>query len=267
MEPRKQKEREFHNRRVEASQKDESIYQRLTSNKKFYSITRKSRDFIHQWILQRCKNKRVLDYCCGIGNFTCSIAKNSAQTVGIDISEMSIKTCRQRAIDEKVDQKVSFLVMDAENLEFGNGSFDIIVCMGVLHHLDIQKAYAELARVLKPSGEIICAEPLAYNPLIQLYRKMTPHLRTEWEAEHILTRSSIKSAKKYFGKVETRFFHLAALAAVPFRNLPVFNFILSILEAIDSILLKIPILKWQAWQIVFILSQPKLHSDKKPEDG
>ena len=262
MELRKQKEREFHNRRIEASQTDEATYRLLTSNKKFYSVTRGSRDFIRQWILQRCQNKRVLDYCCGIGNFTCFIAKDSAETVGIDISEVSIEACKKRAIDEKVDKKVSFLVMDAENLEFGGGSFDIIVCMGILHHLDIQRAYSELARVLKPDGEIICAEPLAHNPFIQLYRKMTPHLRTEWEAEHILTGSSIKSAEKYFGRVETRFFHLATLAAVPFRNLPVFSFILSLLEVVDGVLLKIPILKWQAWQIVFVLSQPKLHSCK-----
>lgn len=262
MELRKQKEREFYNRRTEASQRDEFTYKRLTYSKKFYSVTRKSQTFLRRWILQRCQKKRVLDYCCGIGAFTCFLAKGSAETVGIDISEVSIEACRKRAIDEKVDKKVSFLVMDAENLEFDNGSFDIIVCMGVLHHLDIQRAYSELARVLKLDGEIICAEPLAHNPLIQLYRKMTPHLRTEWEAEHILTRSSIKSAEKYFGKVENRFFHLATLAAVPFRNLSVFNFILSLLEAVDGVLLKTPILKWLAWQIVFVLSQPKLHSCK-----
>ena len=73
---------------------------------------------------------------------------------------------------------------------------------------------------------------------------------------------SLKEAENYFGKVETRFFHLATLAAVPFRNLPVFNFILSLLEAVDGVLLKTPILKWLAWQIVFVLSQPKLHSCK-----
>ena len=263
MESRKQKEREFANGRTEASQTDESTYERLTYSKRFYSVTRKSLAFLRQWILDRCQEKRVLDYCCGTGEFTCFIAKNSAETVGIDISEVSIDACKKRSIDEKVDKKVCFFVMDAENLEFPDGSFDVIVCAGVLHHLDIQRAYSELARVLKPSGEIICGEPLAYNPIIQLYRKMTPHLRTEWEAEHMLRRSSTELAKKYFGKVETRFFHLATLAAVPFRNLPGFNAILSFLEIIDRVLLKLPILKWLAWQVVFILSQPKPHSQEQ----
>jgi ubiquinone/menaquinone biosynthesis C-methylase UbiE len=262
MEPRKQREREFHNRRVEASQQDESAYRRLTSNKKFYSVTRGSQGFIRQWLSQRCPGKRVLDFGCGTGDFTCSIAKSGAETVGIDISNKSIESCKQRAVTEKVADRTTFLTMDAESLEFANDSFDIITCIGVLHHMDIEKAYAELARVLKPDGQVICAEPLAYNPLIQLYRKMTPHLRTAWEAEHILTRSSVKLAGSYFGKVETRFFHLATLAATPFRKLQIFSFTLSVLEAVDRVLLKIPLVKWLAWQVVFILSQPRPQPDK-----
>jgi hypothetical protein len=44
---------------------------------------------------------------------------------------------------------------------------------------------------------------------------------------------------------------------VPFRNTPLFNSILSILEKIDGMLLRLPILKWQAWQVIFVFSQPK----------
>lgn len=257
MEGRKQKEIEFYNKlRDKALKEDKSEYAYLTSNEKFYSIIRRSRDFIDGWLLQRCQNKRVLDYCCGNGQISIFLAKNGAEIVGIDISDVSIQDARNNAIHEGVENNTSFSVMDAEKLEFDDDKFDIIICAGVLHHLDIQKAYSELARVLKPEGEIICVEPLAHNPIIQLYRRRTPHLRTEWEAGHILTRSSLKSAKKYFGKVETTFFHLATLAAVPFRNLPGFKLILNLLEAADRVLLKLPLLKWQAWQVVFVLTQP-----------
>lgn len=257
MEERKRKEAEFHNKlRAKALKEDKTKYEYLTSNRKFYSVVRSSRAFINEWLLQRCPNKKVLDYCCGDGGVSLFLAKNGAEVTGIDISKVSIEAAKKGAIGEGVEKNTSFWVMDAENLDFEDNYFDIIFCGGVLHHLDIQRAYPELARVLKPSGEIICGEPLAYNPIIQLYRKMTPHLRTEWEAEHILNRGSIELAKKYFGKVETRFFHLATLAAVPFRNLAGFSSILSLLESVDGVLLKLPILKWQAWQIVFILSQP-----------
>ena len=258
MELRKQKEAEFHNKlRREALEKDKDAFKYLTSNIKFYSITRKSRTFVNNRLLQRCKNRKVLDYCCGNGEIVIFLAKNGAKAVGIDISPVSIENCKKNAIREGVDQNINFLVMDAENLKFADNYFDIIICSGVLHHIDIKKAYPELARVLKPEGEVICDEPLIHNPFFQLYRRLTPHLRTKWEMEHILSKNDINLAGEYFDRIETKFFHLFTLLAVPFRNLPGFNFILRILEIVDSILLKLPFLSWWAWQIVFILSEPK----------
>jgi hypothetical protein len=53
------------------------------------------------------------------------------------------------------------------------------------------------------------------------------------------------------------FFHLATLAAVPFRNTRLFEPLRNGLEAVDSLLLRVPGLKWQAWMVVFVLSEPK----------
>jgi peptidoglycan/LPS O-acetylase OafA/YrhL len=52
---------------------------------------------------------------------------------------------------------------------------------------------------------------------------------------------------------------------VPFQNTFLFNPFLSLLEKIDSILLKFPFLKWFSWQIIFILSEPK-KSIPQPKD-
>ena len=259
MEARKQREREFHNQRTKASQEDLNTHSRLTSNKKFYSITRKSKLSLQNWIMETSidKNKKMLDYCCGTGGFTCSIASNDIKIVGIDISDVSIAFARTRSINEHLEQNVSFFVMDAENLAFCDESFDVITCNGVLHHLDICNAYRELSRVLKHDGVVICGEPLAYNPVFQLYRKMTPQLRTQWESEHILKKDSIFMAKKYFGNIDMRFFHLTTLLAVPLRNTPIFNAVLSVCEAVDEVLLKLPGVKWWAWQIRYVLSEPR----------
>jgi hypothetical protein len=37
-----------------------------------------------------------------------------------------------------------------------------------------------------------------------------------------------------------------------------FSSLLSMLEKIDNFVLKFPLIQWQAWQVVFILSKPKL---------
>ena len=258
IEERKNKEAEFHNKlRDERLKEDSQKYRYLTSNIKFYSITRKSQKFVDDFLIKNCLDKRVLDYCCGDGDLTIFLAENGAEAFGIDISPVSIQNAKEKAKNKGL-KNASFLVMDAEKLEFDNDFFDLIVCSGVLHHLNIEKAYQELSRVLKPGGKIICDEPLVYNPIFQLYRKLTPHLRTKWEAEHILKKRDIDLAKKYFDKVEKRFFHLFTLLAVFFRNVPfIFNPFLAFLGFIDSLILRIPLVKWWAWQIIFILSRPK----------
>jgi len=258
MEERKKEEAEFHNEvRSRKLEEDINKHKYLTSNRKFYSVTRGSTRFVKSFLKRNCPERKVLDYCCGNGELTLFLAEYGAEATGIDISPVSIQNCKEKALDKQLEKNTNFLVMDAENLKFPDSYFDLIICSGVLHHLDIKKAYPELARILKPDGRIICDEPLIHNPIFQLYRKYTPHLRTEWETHHILSKNDVRLAKEYFEKVEKRFFHLAALSAVPFRNFTGFNFILSILEGIDSLLLRIPFLKWWAWQVVYILSKPK----------
>lgn len=265
MDFRKQKEKQFHDdlRREVFEQRwapalEKMIAQNpLWANMKYYSVERKSRTMVLNWLLKNSQNKRVLDYCCGNGEDALYLAKNGAQHVtGIDISEISVTNCKTRASADSVQNKTQFLVMDAEAMDFAEDSFDIITEYGALHHLKLKDAYAELARVIKPDGMVICNEALGHNPLIQVYRKATPHLRTEWEVQHILRKEDLSLAKEYFRKVEMHFFHLLTLAVVPFRKGRHLDVLLRWMERIDGFLLKLPILKWQAWQIVFILSEP-----------
>ncbi|QWV91952.1 class I SAM-dependent methyltransferase [Geomonas oryzisoli] len=256
---RKEQEMQFHNMREEdRSCMDEESFLKKYSNKKYYAIQRKSTEYIDGLIERSVKGKTVLDYCCGLGAMSLQMAQKGGIVYGIDISDESVKTAEAEAKKAGVADRTNFSVMDAEELQFPDNTFDVILCSGVLHHLDLDNAYPELARVLKPGGLIICGEALGYNPIISLYRKMTPHLRTAWEAEHILTLRDLRKAKKYFGTVKVDYFHLASIAAVPFRNTPIFKPILSTLEAVDDVLLKIPYVQLMAWQMIFTLSDPKV---------
>jgi ubiquinone/menaquinone biosynthesis C-methylase UbiE len=255
---RKEQEREFHNRlRAAALANNPAEYAYLKSNKKFYSADRASRRYVEDWLERHASGKKVLDYCCGNGKYSFLSARYAAEVVGIDISDVSVENCRNRATTESgLATSPTFRVMDAEQMTFADGSFDIALCMGVLHHLDLPQAFKELSRVIRPDGHVICAEPLRHNPVFQLYRRMTPHLRTEFEMHHILGMSDLRLARRYFQRVEARCFHLATLAAVPFRNMPFFSPLLSGLERIDDMLLKLPLIRTQAWMVVFVLSEP-----------
>lgn len=254
MDIRKEKETSYHDKVRNKNLNQKEYY---TSNRKFYSITRKSVKFIDNFLIEKGKEKRVLDYCCGDGPTAIFLAENGVgEAIGIDISPTSIENAKLEASSKNLTN-ARFFVMDAENMTFPDNHFDVVICRGVLHHLDVAKAYPELARVLKPDGVVIAAEPLIYNPVFQLYRRRTPQLRTEWETEHILSKREINLAKKSFNSFSARFYHLAALLAVPFRRTFLFKPLLSVLEIIDWFILKIPGLRWWAWQIVFILKNPK----------
>jgi ubiquinone/menaquinone biosynthesis C-methylase UbiE len=237
--------------------RDPEAFKRHFSNVKFYSITNQSEQHYQEWLRQRCRGSKALDYCCGSGENAIFAAKSGAETVGIDISPEGIENARLNAQREGVVQNCKFEVMDAEATTFADSTFDVIVEYGALHHLDYDKAMLELRRIIKPEGEMICIEALRHNPLIHLYRKMTPHLRTPWEVDHILTVGHLNRSREYFGEIHVRFFHLASLAAVPFRKTRIFKPLRGLLEKIDDRILKVQAIGKYAWMMVFTLAKPR----------
>jgi SAM-dependent methyltransferase len=256
IEQRKLEEAEFHDK-LRGMDTSDPEFDFLTSNRKLYSVADSSKIYYKNWLKEKCKNMRVLDYGSGDGSYSIFLAQNGADVVGVDISDVSVSNCQQLALDYGLQERAIFKVMDAEELEFENNSFDLVCEAGVLHHVDLKKAFSEISRVLKPGGNAICYEALGHNRIFQLYRQLTPHLRTEFETEHILRLNSLDLAKEYFDTVEVKFFHLAVLAAVPFRSLPGFQSLLRILEAVDSWLFKFPVFQKQAWMMIFTLSSPR----------
>jgi ubiquinone/menaquinone biosynthesis C-methylase UbiE len=230
----------------------------LWVNMKYYAVEESSRDFVMSWYQKNTPGKHILDYCCGNGEDGIIIAEKwDATVVGIDISEVSIENCQRRAKEVGVSDRVTHAVGDAEALEFEDETFDIVIEYGALHHLELDNAFSEMARVLRPGGKAICQEAVGHNPIIHAYRKRTPKLRTSWEVDHILRRSFLVVARKYFNQVDVRHFHLFGLLAVPLRRTFLFRPALKLLNAIDSCVLRIPGFRWMAWQMVITLSDPR----------
>ena len=236
---------------------DKLAYEKHFSNMKFYSISQSSFAYRDALLLDGIKGAVVLDYCCGNGEVAIEMAKHGAsRVVGIDLSPVAVENARELASLAGVDTVCEFLVMDAEHTDFADGTFDLIHEYGALHHLDLPAAFKELARILKPGGKVVCTEALRHNPLIHWYRRRTPHLRTQWEVEHILGIPEIKSGAKFFSALDYRTFHLVALFAVPFRKSPVFKPLFGMLNLIDRVLLAIPLLNWLAWVAVIEYRKP-----------
>lgn len=219
----------------------------MLSNKKFYKTTDRSRRFVNQWIKENCRNKVVLDYACGLGEFAKkALAADSEFVVGIDISPKSIDLAK-KDIDPSKELNIMFIVGDAENTGLPDNSIDVILCSGMLHHLDLSYAFFEMRRVLKPGGKVIAIEALDINPFIKLYRILTPKLRTEFESKHILSLKELRFAERFFKVSNVNYWHVIGYlgAFIPILIKP--------LDFIDKFLEKIPVLNRLAWQFTFEL--------------
>lgn len=90
--------------------------------------------------------------------------------------------------------------MDAEDLEFDESSIDLVFGSGILYHLDIKKSLNSMVRVLRPSWKAIFIELIGHNLFINLFRKLTPDIRSK--DEHPLLNKDLILLDKYFKNVE-----------------------------------------------------------------
>lgn len=223
---------------------------------KYYSITRPSDTAYQTQLLRHCPGKRILEYGCGPGSSAFFLAAAGAEVTGIDISTVAIRNAKKEA--RRRGLQIEFVVGNAEEMEIEDRSFDVVCGTGILHHLDLNKAYSEIQRVLCPDGEAVFIEPMGHNPFINAFRRSTPTMRTE--DEHPLLVRDIERARRYFGEVRAEFFHLATLAAVPFRNTPVFASLVNSLHRFDRLLFAaVPYLRRHAWMTMLTVSKP-LHT-------
>jgi SAM-dependent methyltransferase len=248
MDARLDREREFHDRAFAENVR--------AGVKRFYSVTGALFEWYEEELAKRAPGARALEYGCGPGSRAFHLARQGAEVVGIDISPVAIEQATEQGRAEGLQDKLEFRVMDAEQLEFPDDSFDIVCGSGIIHHLDLARSYAEIARVLKPGGTALFTEPLGHNPAINWYRNRTPDMRTV--DEHPLLMQDLKLAERWFGDVGARFFTLAPLFAIPLRNTKSFGRVVSALDGADRVLFKaVPPLRRQAWMVGLTLTQPR----------
>ncbi|MFN2462438.1 MAG: class I SAM-dependent methyltransferase [Candidatus Dormibacteria bacterium] len=241
------RERDFHNRIFAESTRESAL--------KFYSVIGRSEHWYNRQIIRQPPPGRVLEVGCGPRARAAELAKLGFDVSAIDISDTAIQMARATA-SEKGILGVDFRVMNAESLDYPDAAFDLILGSAVLHHLDLDKAGPELARVMKPGGRGIFIEPLGHNPLINWYRRRTPHLRSA--DEHPLLIPDLKGIRNNFQDVDVRYFEFSTIAAVAARRTRLFRPALAVLGAIDAFILGrfSPLRRW-SWICVIAISTPR----------
>lgn len=99
----------------------------------------------------QAKDKKMLEIGCGTGALTCRFARAGADITAVDITKTAVAMARRNA--EFQGLSVDVRHADAEHLDFPDNTFDYIFSWGVLHHTnDMDQAFREVSRILKPGG-------------------------------------------------------------------------------------------------------------------
>ena len=242
-------EREFHNRKFGDPEEH-------GNSQSIYALPKAAYRAFERELRSRAAGADILEYGCGDCSYVAQLIEWGGRVTAIDISDAAISAARELAEERGFADRASFARMNAEDLTFPDESFDLIVGRAILHHLDLKKAYASIARVLRPGGTAVFLEPLGHNPLINLYRRFTPHLRTE--DEHPLMMSDIKLAKRHFGDVELEYFTLLSMGTLAFAKVPpLWSPTLKALDALDAGLFKLlPAAGRWAWTVNMVMRKP-----------
>ena len=104
--------------------------------------------------MQRCPSS-ILVVGCGNGDEAGILARyfNSSNTIGVDIGS-------QFDFNHETSAPATLVKMDAHQLDFDSGTFDLVYSFHALEHMaEPSKALSEMARVLAPNGAFCVGTP------------------------------------------------------------------------------------------------------------
>lgn len=224
-------------------------------------------------LLGELKGKSLLDVGCGLGEASVYFALEGAEVTAVDLSQKMLEVASLLA--EKNGVHLNAHKSASENLALPTDEqFDIVYAGNLLHHVDIESTLRGLIPHLKPDGVFVSWDPVAYNPIINIYRKRAMQVRTV--DEHPLRLRDIQLFRGHFGQVNTRWFWLTTLVifvimAVQRRDpnkerywkkvveeAERWEWLYKPLEALDRILLMfVPFLRPLCWNVVVVARYPK----------
>ena len=118
------------------------------------------------------------------------LARRGGHVTGLELSPGYLSESADRARVNGVT--ISWVNADAQRTPFADASFDRVWAPAIVHHLDIDAAAREIARILKPGGRAVMCEPWGDNPLLR------------WARRRMAYRDKNRTQDEEFGRIVCR---------------------------------------------------------------
>jgi len=116
---------------------------------------------------------KVLDLCCGTGDWTLDLAKavgEQGSVIGLDFSENMLKVAQNKAKQSEY-KNIELIQGNAMNLPFEDNSFDTVtIGYGLRNTPEYLTVLKEMNRVLKSGGQAVCID--TSHPILPIYRHL-----------------------------------------------------------------------------------------------
>lgn len=126
----------------------------------------------------------ALDLGCGAGLVCVDLLKRGYRVIGADVAGSMVEMAKRHCIDAGFASRADIRIGNAEALEFEDGTFDLIIGMGLIEYLTWDRwALQEMLRVLKPGGSLIVTVPnrVRISELVHPLRLMRRGIRKLWK--------------------------------------------------------------------------------------
>jgi 2-polyprenyl-3-methyl-5-hydroxy-6-metoxy-1,4-benzoquinol methylase len=138
----------------EVHQRWESGY-RTEANERFYEQVF---DYILK-VLSPAPGATILDAGCGPCAHSARLARRGFRVQAVDFSESALEMAAEQVRARGLEGQITLRRESLLGLSFPDESFDYVLCWGVLMHIpEVERAVAELARVVKPGGQLVISE-------------------------------------------------------------------------------------------------------------
>lgn len=132
-------------------------------------------------IIRENRYKNILDVCCGTGNQLKMLQKHGISATGIDLSEEMLEVAKSGNI------KAHCLEQNAEDIDFRENSFDLVMTTFALHEKSNESASRilnEMIRVSNKNGHLMLVDYAIPKKKLNISRKMVDFIEYMAGDEH-----------------------------------------------------------------------------------